>query len=109
MRDMTNGEKHSWYERHQWPCGHKHKSYLMGPSGGMMRNIGCPEPGCALQLNVIDPELGRQTAWGTLPAFGQVLVEPTGYVPPSLPWRTRVWNTIKLGTRNLSKKLRRRS
>jgi len=47
-----------------------------------MRNVMCPEEGCGMQLNILDPEI----LIGGLPQIGQVIQEPKNYKPPKLPW-----------------------
>lgn len=74
MRNMTQGEVQSWYEKAEWPCGHGNE-YLAGPSGGIMQNIKCPV--CGMEMNVTDHMMGFDVP------FGQVISEPEGYVPPT--------------------------
>lgn len=89
MRHLTDGELYSWYKLGQWPCGHGGE-YILGPRGGMSRNIKCPT--CGMQMNVVDPEAGYRMP------FGQMLWEPEGYVPPKVPIMYRV--LVALGLRS---------
>lgn len=80
---MTPEELRLWTNR-KWPCGHASTeeglTYIRGPAGGASRNLFCPV--CGLGLNVPDPEEVPEWMHG---AFGQVIREPDGYVPPVAP------------------------
>lgn len=94
MRELTTGERHSWYRLRQWPCGHGNE-YIPGPRGGMSRNVMCPT--CKMKMNVIDPTADMPPDFD----LGQMIYEPPGYVPPPDPktpqtpsWRERLHNLL---------------